>query len=64
MNRIPLEVALKAERNRPDGLHPIEDATVRNNQRIADLFFEQGVIKKEIKVDSVFTTEFNARTKP
>jgi sulfonate transport system substrate-binding protein len=64
LNRIPLEVALKAERNRPDGLHPIEDATVRNNQRIADLFFEQGVIKKEIKVDSVFTTEFNARTKP
>ena len=64
LNGIPKEIALKAERNRPDGLHPIEDATVRSNQGIADLFFQQGVIKKKIKVDSVFTTEFNARARP
>ncbi|TDB93978.1 ABC transporter substrate-binding protein [Actinomadura sp. 7K534] len=64
LNGIPAEIALKAERNRPAGLHPIEDATIRGNQRIADLFFQQGVIKKKITVDSVFTTEFNSRARP
>ena len=64
LNGIPEPVALAAERNRPDGLRPIDDAMIRGNQSIADLFFQQGVIRKRITVDSVFTTEFNARITP
>jgi sulfonate transport system substrate-binding protein len=57
-------VVLTAEKRRPAGLRPIDDAIIASNQEIADTFFAEGVIPKKLVVESVFTKEFNADAQP
>jgi sulfonate transport system substrate-binding protein len=57
-------VSLIAEKRRPAGLRPIDDAIIASNQEIADAFFAEGVIPKKLTVANVFTKEFNADAAP
>jgi sulfonate transport system substrate-binding protein len=58
--KIDPAIALAVERKRPTDLRPIDQALITNGQDIADTFLAQGVIPKPIKVESTFTTQFNA----
>lgn len=62
--RIDPEVALIAERKRPGRLAPIDDRLRGNNQKISDVFFEQGLIGKRLNASLSFTDQFNGSIAP
>ena len=62
--KIDPAVALIAEKNRPARLRPIDDGLKANNQRISDVFLEQGVVTRKLDAAASFTDAFNAYTTP
>jgi sulfonate transport system substrate-binding protein len=62
--KIDPAIALRAQLDRPGELRPIDETLVANNQRISDLFYQQGVIKRKLDAARSFTTEFNGEITP
>ncbi|MDH7798722.1 MULTISPECIES: ABC transporter substrate-binding protein [unclassified Beijerinckia] len=62
--RIDPEIALIAERKRPARLALIGDRLRANNQKISDVFFEQGLIGKRLDASLSFTDQFNGSIAP
>ena len=57
--RIDADVALIAERKRPARLRQIGRELIANNQRIADVFLQQGLIPTRLDAALSFTDAFN-----
>jgi sulfonate transport system substrate-binding protein len=62
--KIEPSIALRAQLDRPTELRAIDETLVANNQRISDLFHQQGVIKQKLDAARSFTTEFNGDITP
>lgn len=51
---------VRGERDRPGALRPIGPELIANNQKISDLFLEQGVVRQKLDASETFTDAFNS----